>query len=118
MIKIEFKNEPLFGNNKTEIYGLTNLTGTEKQIKWAEDIRKNVIIYSYWNFKEFIANVKKFYKVDNTDKRIKKMEDDFFDELEKRYSNPSAKWWIDNRDIKPININYFNNDNWKNLFKK
>jgi len=116
MLKINYKDIPLFGDSKTEIEGLPELQGSPKQIKWAEDIRRDFVIQSFRSFKEFSAQIKKYYK---NPVASKKMEDSFFQYMEERVSSTSAKWWIDHREMNSVVAAKLADElGWRKLFKK
>ena len=66
-------------------FELPALTGSEKQIKWANDLR-NGVIATLNNYK---IKWEEFLSKAETDEEVKA-------ELDK-IMNPSAKWWIENR---------------------
>ena len=76
---------------------LPNLTGTEKQVKWANDIRNNLLaqmISKKVNFGAIESAAKDELPPDvgNREKLVKTS----IEFMEAIY-NDSAKWWIDNR---------------------
>ena len=73
-------------------FELPALTGSEKQVKWANDLR-NGVIATLNNHK---IKWEEFLETAKTDEEVKA-------ELD-RIMNPSAKWWIDNRRTRVMDV--------------
>ena len=87
---------------KTRDYeaGLPELTGSEKQIAWAIDIRKGRID-QYWNYIRAIQNLDEILKGAESDEQremFKKNAETAKSRLDRVFSHTEAKWWIDTKD--------------------
>jgi len=79
---------------KIELEGFPLLLGSPKQVQWAEVLRKTEIRLMLDSYKNFRADVKKYYK----DEEKTSLMDKAFEKLfTKRFENASAKEWIDQR---------------------
>ena len=95
-IKLFYINEPAYGTGRSTISGLPELSGTEKQIKWAEQIRKDILLkmFEKYNF-YFKHKVVKYY---NDKNKTIKMDKKFEDMITEYASTLEATDWIEIRD--------------------
>ena len=86
---------------KTRDYeaGLPELTGSEKQIAWALDIRKERID-QYWKYIKAIQNLDEILENAESDEQremFKKNAETAKGRLDRVFSHTESKWWIDTR---------------------
>jgi hypothetical protein len=99
MVKITKIADYKASNYGINIDNLPELQGSEKQVKWANDIRDKVIL----NAKTAMNTLhNKYVQMKNTGMdlsafdKVEDHENMQFGELEKAFNNDSAKYWIEN----------------------
>ena len=96
-IKVKVSKKATFYAPEVSIEGAPELKGTEKQIKWAEDIRKEKVITLLEKYRDFKAIVKRYYSLNEDDEKIKQMNKEFEEYGYKLLSETKASKWIEDR---------------------